>query len=355
MPTYPSTNISNLKQATGILSNDLFDHAPGSPNEVKMSDFLCNGVGNFTEANQRLLRCVLYDGIGVDGSYNTNNIFKFDSGDGPIRPGIPFEILIKASPTDLGAFYSEQCMEGGTVLSIDEDITSNAVTINSITNNLPSGISGDGVVVNAEIDSLVNPLQIGLVYNDPYNSHADNQGTTSISGFSSPVGLAFKTDDVAPATAIYTGWNIRVTYRDSLPNKSVSGWEVDVEPQDTNGPFDGPNVYDPAGVSSTHDLYTEDPFSNSRVDRQSSGEFLSGDYPPNYPLELKFTKFPSGSTKDVYFKLTDSADNIWDVVQCRLLRDDWPTTDGTSESYTFVGNEGRNPGTLQSPYQLTKT
>lgn len=45
MPTYSGTTLSNLKTATGIASNNLFDHAPGSPSAVSFGDFLVQFIG----------------------------------------------------------------------------------------------------------------------------------------------------------------------------------------------------------------------------------------------------------------------------------------------------------------------
>lgn len=352
--------ITNLKSATGIADDRLSAHHPdGAGNETAMGDFACKAVGNFNNLGEkrRLLPCVLYDDQGVGGSYNSNYDFVFNTGDGPIRPGIPFEIFIEAyDGGDLGKFFVEQILQDGGLV-IDNDLTSSDVNILNITKNKPAGVNRPGVVIKAEVTSLVNPLVVAVEYVDPLNTNAGNIGKESISNFTKNVGLAFRTQDVGVAQTLITGVVIRLTYRNSLPNAGSSGWEVEIEPQP---PYNGPEVFDPAdkATNDVFEAYDKSPTSNSSFASNANGEFL----PTNHPLELELqeTKFPTTSTKDFWIELDNDSGGVWDMVRCRLDRetsttDDWPTTDGAKEAYSFQTNEIRRSGTISNPYNMSRS
>jgi len=359
IPQNGDYSMTNLKDATGIASDLLSEHHPNQSNaETAFGDFVCKAVGDLSKSGEeeRLLPIVLYDGQGVGGSYNSNYNFELNSGDGPIRPGVPFEIFVQAydGDGDLGDFFEQQIL-AGPGLTVDNTLTSDEVNIIAIKNNTPAGVSDAGVIIEAEMTSLVNPLVVAVEYSDPLNTNADNRGKENISNFTNDVGLAFRTKDVGAAVALITGLVFRMTYRNSLPNAGSSGWEVEIEPQP---PYDGPEVFDPAGkaASDAFEAYDNAPDSSSPFGSSSDGEFLPGTYPLS--LELEETKV--GSTADFWMELDDSSGGAWDVVKCTLEKtaagtDDWPTTDGAQEAYSFQSNQDRDPGTITQPHIMSRS
>jgi hypothetical protein len=198
-----SVSISSLKTATGIVSNDLFDHAPGTPNKVKMSDFFTTAIGrdidgdydnntvtdgsgnvpawdtNLSVPNGNTVTGVSAFGT-RDGSLNSSGTFKISTGDN-LGPGQQFWVRVNFGGKD---FAFQQIIPG----SLTVTSTTNCDVKDRQQGNAPNGNS----VVDFKLEVTgYDTLAIDFEYNDGgYNSDAINYNTT----------LGFFTDDVKTPT-----------------------------------------------------------------------------------------------------------------------------------------------------------
>lgn len=203
MPTYPSTNISNLKQATGILSNELFDHAPGTPSSVRMSDFLTDAIGrdisgdydtnsvtdgsgglepwdkNISVPNGNALNGSSAFG-GNDGELNSNGTFKITQGD-ELSIGRRFWVRVN---WEGGDFAFEQIIPDKLSLTTADNC--------KVTNRLRGTAPNGNRVIDFQVEVTgYDSLTLQLEYNDGgFNSHAINYNTK----------LQFFTDEVVTST-----------------------------------------------------------------------------------------------------------------------------------------------------------
>jgi len=264
MPTYPNTNISKLQQATGILSSDLFDHAPGNPNAVRMSDFLTDAIGrdisgdydtnsltdgggdleppwdtNLSVPNGEALNDRLAFG-GNDGELNSDGTFKITQGD-ELSIGRRFWVRVNWTGGD---FAFEQIIPDKLSLTTADNC--------KVTNRLRGTAPNGNQVIDFQIEVTgYDFLLLQFEYDDGgYNSHAINYNTT----------LQFFTDEVKTSTPFLSSITLRwaseqINSSYVACDGSTSLDQLALNPQGY-GVKVNTTVSDPTGQNSDYHLWT---------------------------------------------------------------------------------------------------
>ena len=198
-----SVNISSLKTATGILSNDLFDHAPGTPNSVKMSDFFTTSVGR--DVNGDYDNTNVTDGGGSPPAIDTNlsvpngntvtGVSAFGTRDGSLNSSGTLKITTGDKLKQGNQFWVRVNFEGQSFAF--QQIIPNSLTVASTSNcSVKDRQQGTAPNGNSVVDFKIevtgfDTLALDLIYNDGgYNSDAINYNTS----------LNFFTDEVETST-----------------------------------------------------------------------------------------------------------------------------------------------------------
>jgi len=241
-----NTTISGLTQATSIASNDLFDHAAGTPSAVYMSDFLTGAIGRDVTSPEWAQGVV--DGTGQfdtflgipqttiggndglpsgrsstiepDGSVTIDDGYKLRVGD---------KIWVRVGATGSGEFFAEQIGKNTSSLKF-----TNSTARFSPTGARQVGIDGSGRrVIDIELEVTgYNAIEARLRLEDGMNTDASNYGDPSTQTGVSNTDLVFTTDDVKSDTVFFE--NMEIAYS----NKGGGGSYVDC----AGDPLDGGNT-----------------------------------------------------------------------------------------------------------------
>ena len=187
MPTYPGTTLSNLKTATEIASNTLFDHAPGTPNAVYYGDFVVNFIGR--DINGDYDTNTATDGGGDIPPWDTNlsvpntNVNGNDSlpsgYDGSLDSSGDF--VLSSGTFEVGdIFWVRLDVDCGQYAV--EQIVQDQVTINTtrctVLDTVRGVVSGEDVLdIKLEVDGY-DAIALDATYTDGgYNQHAVGYNT----------------------------------------------------------------------------------------------------------------------------------------------------------------------------------
>jgi len=228
-------SISTLKGATSILSDYLFDHAPGSPNEVYMSDFLVDAVGNLSNQINGDPTELIQDTQGTHYAADPQHEFQ-DVVEVVVEATRASNVTGNSAP---GEFWPEQIGLNGSSLEIT--FTNNLTVIDRTTEALDQISATDlYVVLRAEVDGL-GGLDLTCRLKDGLNTDADQYN----------IDLDFTDTDVV------TGSDVPLVY-EGASSYAGSGDTIDVsfrpyDPQDELGDANNEGYYkvvlDPGAIT----------------------------------------------------------------------------------------------------------
>jgi len=352
--------MSNLKAATGIGDDRLSAHHPnGTGNTTAFGDFAIEVVGHNPGSGDpadytRLLRPVQVTVDGntqsISGSYPTGQDPPFFDFSGfELDPRNPDKFTLRLfAETETTGFGIEQILKDpnsnslGSALSITDIGNAKLIDVTPNTGGLPYYLD-----LQFEVTGFIN-LDVGLTYDDPLNTQASLQGSSSTDGEGNSLpenaGLAFRTEDVLDSNPILTDWYWQV-------ENTGAGFDVDFNITSNNSYSEGNVMYDPANrIDAQFKLAdTKTNFDNNN--------FYASDTSPqfddiNHPDQQGVLS--SNNAIDFYLQVEDQSGTLADAVTLRLDENNGITlpASGNTKCYRIQGPEDRTQGTRSNLYVM---
>jgi len=325
MGALADNNMSNLKTATGVVSNNLSDHNPSGSGPTSYSDFLVTWVGRDIGASYYEQGSVT-DGSGDIPPYDTNlsvpptnangtsalptytgqlgtgGIFHLDNGE--IEPGYRLWFRVDLAA---GQYAAEQILKDK--LTVKE--TSNCTVVDRI-----DGTANGREVIDFQVEVTgYDVIAVRLSYEgDPYNDDAIHYNKD----------LSFSCDSIKSSMPYLK--RISVQWDDTGPSGS-GGVTCDGDPldgisgigtagDDNYGIKITTEIYDPTNVNDNYYLWVY--FDDANASPPDTGDGL---HPPGEPAPGKVacTHFRSGIVIPdnsynvyVYITLDEAGNNVWE-------------------------------------------